>query len=339
MKILFADFTGVPPYTHQTLHEQAMSGTIASLIRVAEQLARTDDVIVAQPGRTEDVVLPGHAGYVGWDHRGRYPAGTDPDVVIMVKECRQAAPMRAAYPRARLMLWVPSIPGDTYRRHRGALVKADCTIVAVSDFQKSLFLDLFRGGPLTRWWRRPIPRVERVYYPIDDDLVPDDTPRDPDKLVFFSSPHKGLDQVLAALAAARKRRPTLRLALANPGYMALDLPNADDAIEVLGALPNHEVLRHVREAFCVFYPQTSFQETFGVVFAEANAVGTPVLSHPIGAAPEVLRGEGQLVDTRDPERTADRLMSWYTQGPPTVHARPEFRLSAVMAAWRQLLQQ
>jgi glycosyltransferase involved in cell wall biosynthesis len=115
-------------------------------------------------------------------------------------------------------------------------------------------------------------------------------------------------------------------------------PEADlgDAV-VLGALPFPQTVRHMRDAFCVFYAQTTLMETFGLVYAEANAVGTPVLAHPFGSAPEVLCSREQLVDATDPEHVADVLMSWYDGAAPPVYCKDELRLSRVIEEWEALL--
>ncbi len=55
-------------------------------------------------------------------------------------------------------------------------------------------------------------------------------------------------------------------------------------------------MQHIRESLCVFYPQTQRCETFGLVYAESNAVGTPVLAHDFGAAREVLSSPDQLIN-------------------------------------------
>jgi glycosyltransferase involved in cell wall biosynthesis len=91
----------------------------------------------------------------------------------------------------------------------------------------------------------------------------------------------------------------------------------------------------------VFYPQARFEETVGLVFAEANAVGTPVLAHPHAAAREGL-GEApadgrQLVDARDPEAAARRLTAWWRDGRPDVSGATRFQTSRVAADWERLL--
>lgn len=71
--------------------------------------------------------------------------------------------------------------------------------------------------------------------------------------------------------------------------------------------------------------------------AEANAVGTPALLHgPLGANAEVAATPDQIVDATDPGALVSRLAAW-RERPPSVTLRPEFRLSAVAEAWRELL--
>ena len=121
----------------------------------------------------------------------------------------------------------------------------------------------------------------------------------------------------------------------------------------------------VRSALCVFYPNFVLPETFGLVFAEASAVGTPVLTHDCGAASEVLADPRQLLPiapaARRYERVARllpdalrpmlaaraarrgifepyvaRVRAWLTDRPRTA-PDPRFRLAAVTERWRTLL--
>src|SRR5581483_2147599 len=57
----------------------------------------------------------------------------------------------------------------------------------------------------------------------------------------------------------------------------------------------------------VFYPKFVLPETFGLVFAEASAVGTPVLTHDCGAAAEVLADPRQVLPIAPAARRYERL--------------------------------
>ncbi|MGC1730330.1 MAG: glycosyltransferase family 4 protein, partial [Steroidobacteraceae bacterium] len=207
--------------------------------------------------------------------------------------------------------------------------------------------------------------VHRIYNPVDDGLVPDDAAIDPDKLVFFSSPNKGLKFTLDAFRALRRRMPQLRLCVGNPGYR--DLPAQRlDGVEWLGSLPHARIVAEARTALCTFSANFVIPETFGLVFAESHAVGTPVLTHDCGAAAEVLADREQLLPVGAAPRVyetllhnltprrriwaadlADRLGlfdgyierigGWHRGARPRVGPDPRFRLSRVAAEWRTLL--
>tara|TARA_R110002096_G_scaffold235626_1_gene425956 strand:+ start:1060 stop:1392 length:333 start_codon:yes stop_codon:yes gene_type:complete len=110
-------------------------------------------------------------------------------------------------------------------------------------------------------------------------------------LFFCSSPHKGLNQVFRQFAALRERFPKLTHEVADPGYLAWDTGKIPDGVWLRGSLSHDRRIGRMRRALCLFYPQDSFAETFGLVIAEANAVGTPFLvQRGLGANDEVVCG-------------------------------------------------
>jgi glycosyltransferase involved in cell wall biosynthesis len=208
-------------------------------------------------------------------------------------------------------------------------------------------------------------RALTLYNPVDDELHPDGTAVDPEKLVFFSSPNKGLYFALDAFRELRRALPGLRLVVGNPGYKALPaLQNA--GVELLGAQPQSRVHLQVRSALCTFFPNFLIPETFGLVFAESHALGTPVLTHDCGAAAEVVADPAQLLPVSaaarcyealagglppawraGPARLAgtaglfddyvERIRQWREGARPQVAPDARFRLSAVTSRWRALL--
>jgi glycosyltransferase involved in cell wall biosynthesis len=122
----------------------------------------------------------------------------------------------------------------------------------------------------------------------------------------------------------------------------------------------------VRTALCTFFPNFVIPETFGLVFAESNAVGTPVLTHDCGSAVEVLGDRSQILPVTVADRAyevllshvspgwragparvaaslgmfdvyAQRIAAWRDGGRPRVGPDPRFRLAAVADQWRALL--
>ncbi len=341
MRIVILDPDCPSSYCDTTLEERAMGGTEGTIVRLAEALGRAHEVYVAQPPRCASYRSADGVTYVPYDWKSTEPVAGEADAVILVRAYKLLKRVRRAYPHSRLFLWLHCFAGKARKDLNALAVEGQATIVTVSDTHRKQvvdFLDTYRGRD-TVYSPPERARVCRIYNPIPDDLAPDATPVDPDKLVYFSSPHKGLDQVLTAFEAVRARRPSSRLFIANPGYIPLKDRPAGDGVEILGALPHAEVLRHVRSAFCVFYPQHRFEETFGLIFAEANAVGTPVIAHPIGSAREMLRDDRQIVDARDPANASARLAEWHRDGRPPVTVCEDFRLSSVVASWKTLLRE
>jgi glycosyltransferase involved in cell wall biosynthesis len=84
--------------------------------------------------------------------------------------------------------------------------------------------------------------------------------------------------------------------------------SAAEAVESLGFVPNHEVLRFMAKSKVFAMP--SLYESFAFVYLEAMSHGLPVIAGKIGGAPELIRNgiEGYLVDASDVESTAEKIL-------------------------------
>lgn len=329
---LFLDPVAPFAYGGKASAGRALGGTEATVLRIAESLAsRGARVAVAQARREEREESAGGVLFLPYDPAAAPPDGwQDCENVVLLRADKLMKRLARQYPQARRWLWMHCFPG---RHRRGLLANAarqDFTLLTVSHALREAVL---RDNPQDAGEHGD--RVEVVYNPVVVGPSSGVGPRDRNKLVFFSSPHKGLEQVLERFGRLRAEWPDLTLYLANPGY----IPGPEMALEGvvnLGALDHSEVLRHVAEAFCVFYPQSSFAETFGLVFAEANALGTPVIAHPLGAAEEVL-GSSQVVDCDSAGAVEELFRRWREEGPPPVGLSPRFTLASVTQRWVDLL--
>ncbi|HTX24664.1 MAG TPA: glycosyltransferase [Steroidobacteraceae bacterium] len=356
--VLFFDPNCQSPYSRRTLEEAALGGTEASVTRIAEAL----DARVMQHNRTIT--------------EGRYlPAGqaSGVDHLVILRDPRTVGRICQSFPHARAYLWMHDLvrPGSKRGRRLAAaaqtLAQLRVTLVCVSDFQRRQAEAVLRlAGVGERV------RAVTIYNPVEDSLVPSGAPVDSAKLVFFSSPNKGLALTLDAFQAARRAIPDLYLRVGSPGYKSLRRAGMEsvegkiEAVQWLGALPHARILEEVRTALCVFYPNFVLPETFGLVLAEAKAVGTPVLTHDCGAAAEVLADARQVLPVtpavRRYERFAqllpnrvrpliapgaarlgvfdpyvERLRAWRSGGRPSNEPDARFRLSHIAERWRTLL--
>ncbi len=331
MRVLFHDATSALAYDAEMMSRRGIGGTESSVVRVVEGLSATHEICVAQRGRERSVSPHRGLRYVPLEEPRPFGA-SPPDWIVVLRKHRHVPGLRARYPASAMISWIHNWQRLDTVLLRGGLARSRCAVVAVSEAHRAATDRLLNG----RWSRAiggggPIP-VRRIYNPVDERLAPDDTPVQAEKLIYFS--RKGLHRVLAAFAAVRKAMPFLRLYVA--GFDAL--PGHPPGVQVLGRLPQHELFRHVREALCVFYAQDVHPETFGLVLAEANALGTPVLAHDFGAAREVLGGAEQLIDARNTPAIVERLRAWRAGARPKVSLRPEFRISRVLGEWRRLLE-
>lgn len=342
-RVVILDPVAPRAYSERTLGAEAMGGTEGTVVRVAGGLARRHQVIIAQCARAHAEAGKDGVLYVPWDKDEPLPGMRDAPVVVLLRAHKLLPRVREQYPHARLFLWLHCFPGHRRKTLAHCARKAGATIVTVSETHRRAVMDFaLSKDPASGPWLDVI----RIYNPVSDTLVPDHTEHNPDKLLFLSSPHKGLDEVLDAFRFLHHRWPRLRLFIANPGYLSRSLPGDLRGVVPLGPLPHEDAIHHVRESLCLFYPQTTFRETFGLVFAEANAVGTPVLAHPIGAAGEVIDGSReQLLPARnaggpgaserrlDYEGIAHVIERWRAGARPVVTTKPAFRLSQVLLDW------
>ena len=350
-QVLFYDPVCTEPYDTRSLHERALGGSEATLTRIADSLGAW----VIQHNRTEDF--------------GRYRRPQPlPDIASLVvhRDPRVLPQLREQYPQARVYLWLHDRIHPRSKRSRtlaavaALLGELAVTAVCVSDTQRAGV-----EATLDSLGIRSRTRTLTIYNTVDDAITPDGTSVDERKLVFFSSPNKGLAFTLDAFSALKRRMPDLRLVIGNPGYRA-DPRAARPGVEFLGAQPQERMHAEVRSALCTFCPNFVIPETFGLVFAESHALGTPVLTHDCGAAAEIVRDAQQLLPVtaacrlyqaatgwlpaawrQAPARLAaasglfdayaERIRAWRNGARPQVGPDPRFRLSVVRQQWMRLL--
>lgn len=348
--LVFWDPVCAQLYDSQSPDHAPMGGSESSLARVADAVG----AYVIQHNRTI--------------RSGRYcpPIRLDGiQDVIVNRDPRAFAKAKALYPHARLHLWLHdriepgSSRGRVLKSLAPTLIDSSVSLICVSNTQR-LAVEATLGPTFA-----PRLAMRTIYNPIADCLGPVATSFDPNKLVFFSSPNKGLAYTLDAFSQLRRKIPDLRLLVANPGYK---LFNAAPIVGVtwLGALPQTDIHREVRGALCTFCPNFVLPETFGLVFAESLALGTPVLTHDCGAALEVIADSRQVLAVtawqrlyertvhglplrirRTPARVAGKLgvfddyvqtiAAWRSGQRPKVAADPRFELATIANQWRTLL--
>jgi len=160
-------------------------------------------------------------------------------------------------------------------------------------------------------------KIDVVYNGVPVEPVPRDFPAladAPRKVLFLGLLHeqKGVSDLLAALALLRPSMPDWRAVIAGNGDIGFYEARAQAlgiAAEVSfpGWVDQESVRAHLRTSDVLVLP--SYNEALPLVILEALGAGTPVISTPAGALPEVLSdGETVLfIEPGDPAGLAEAL--------------------------------
>lgn len=312
MSLLFYDPVCPKKYSIHTVNTEPCGGTERSVARIAHALGAP---------------LVTHL----CEDQGSWPGIKQ---VVCLRDPSALSHARTRAPGAKLYLWCHDIAViefcQSLERHGGP----DTTLLVVSPFHRAQVLQAlsFTG------YSKGLAGIKVIYNPIDDELRPDPAFNvDRKKLVFFSSPHKGLQRTIEVFQMLRKKDPDFRLYIANPGYLPSAETDTFENVVNLGTLPHPEVIKQVRTALCTFHMNTIFPETFGLVYAESNAVGTPFLTHALGAVQDLVDHPYELIDCNDTAEVVMRVLEWSRGARPKVFGDPRFRMSKIVREWQAII--
>src|SRR5688572_30651272 len=208
------------------------------------------------------------------------------------------------------------------------VVEATDMLIANTDLEAKQLINLYGADP----GRVEVvhPGVDlNVFRPFDKARARADLglPADANVLLFAGrlQPLKAPDVLLRAVAELLDQSPSLRSrvvvpivggpsgsGLEHPESLAqlsteLGLDGADGVVRFVPPVAQADLARWCAAATLVAVP--SYNESFGLVAAEAQATGTPVVAAAVGGLTTVVRDgrSGLLLDTHDPRDWADAL--------------------------------
>lgn len=321
-----------PFYSDRSLELTALPGAIRSLILVAEELVKEYNVYILQMNRPR--VSVSRNGVIYAPHT----MTIEPEkvaAVVYLWSNYSVEKIFPLFPNAKQIVWFDdNLYSTPLYSNIPFLNSVGATILGNSKYHRAFLERTFEE------FRLPTSKLhfEYIYNPVPDDLVPNETKYDRNKLFFASSPRKGLDQALEILVHLRKADPRFYLAVANSSIHH-PIPEGREGVLILGPIAHPKVIQQMRHSLCLFYPNYVYPETFGLVLAEANSVGTPVLTHNLGAASEILRDDSQIIDATDREALVDRVLSWQKGARPKVEGHSFYRTSNVLEKWQALIEE
>lgn len=139
--------------------------------------------------------------------------------------------------------------------------------------------------------------------------------RDQNTIFFMGrlEKRKGALQAIKAYEVLKRTRPSTRLVIAGDGPLKSSLEQYVEANEIkdiafIGRLTEDE--KHTFMATCGIYTSPAlYGESFGIVLAEAMAMGAPIVAHANEGYRWTLKETGRLslVDCNDPQAYAERM--------------------------------
>lgn len=198
------------------------------------------------------------------------------------------------------------------------VVDAADLLVANTDLEAKQLINFYDADP---------GRVEVIYPGVDTHVFQPqdraaaraerDIPADAQVVLFAGriQPLKAPDVLLRAIQVMLERRPDLRSRLVvpvvgGPSGSGLDEPTSlatlahdlgiADVVRFVPPVPQHELAGWYSAASLVAVP--SYNESFGLVAAEAQACGAPVVAAAVGGLTTVVRDRhsGSLIETHEP---------------------------------------
>lgn len=297
MKFLFYP-QGCLPIHGKSLEERPLGGTEAGLIYLADELASLGHSVTVlsqfkNPPLTRALYLP-------------YFALADLGPVDVLVAVREWAPLLLPIESKVRLFW----SGDSYDQPQN---------VGLGDRRVSERIDAFlavsdwHGRTISETSRFPLEKVWVIRNGIKTEYFSGAEPRHRKRLIYSSTPYRGLQLIPAIFPAIRAQHPDAELHVFS-GYDVYAGPDRKfdaqavnefqtlrSVLEKLpgcfvhGNVSQRQLAREFMRSSVLCYPNT-FAETSCITALEAQAAGCAIVSSNYGALPETVGESGILID-------------------------------------------
>jgi glycosyltransferase involved in cell wall biosynthesis len=332
--IRFIDPVNYKEYNSYVLKTQPLGGTEATIVRVSSALSKSHTVEAYQRD-CGGHVDPSQVLYRSIDIVDEALKASQ-GISIVLRSLPYAIALKTHFPNEVVFAWLHDLQSANAELvHQYELCAGlGIELICVSQFHKE---NASQVRALCHPNKRPKIRV--IYNPVMVDKS-DGTPTKDKDLVFFSSPHKGLVETVEVFARFREfpELAHFKLKVANPGYFEIPEHIKGRAmVEILGPMPHAQMMMELSNAFAVLHLNSVFPETFGLVHAEAMALGIPVITSHLGANPEILTHPHFMTDVRDIRSVVHKLIDWVKYGAPKARLDNKFSIDNVRKVWEDLI--
>lgn len=285
------------PFDGTSLRHRPLGGTETAVIRLAESLSRIGHkVYVFTPNEYPPVTHPLYLPY-----RAIPDLGTV-DVAIAVRDLR---PLFSGITARNRYFWT----GDSYDQiqHLGLgdrrVIKILTSLLAVSNWQADR-LCAISGFPRDRTYI-----LRNGHAP---ELFNTEVERNPYRLIYSSTPYRGLSLLLPIFKELKKRIPEVELHIFSgmavydetgttrdenerPYKVLYEKLATTPGITLHGNVLQDQLAIELQRSRLMTYPNT-FEETSCIAAIESLAAGCPIITSRQGALPETIADSGILID-------------------------------------------
>ncbi len=316
MRITFIHTAGAPIHA-QSLEERPLGGTETALICLSQELHRIGHTVtvvgsVENPPLSLPLYLPLRA--IG--------DLAEQDVIIAVRDW---SPLFLPIAAKKRLLWT----GDSYDQP-ASVGLGDLRVAERID--RLLAVSSWHADTLCAASGFPRDKALVLRNGVRLSLFNGDEPRIRKRLIYSSTPYRGLALLTGIFAELRKAHPDLELHvfsglqvyqgagidenLAHTFEPLFTTLRATPGCTVHGNIKQEQLAREYMRSSVLAYPNT-FDETSCITAMEAQAAGCPIVSSARGALPETVREAGILLSEQpgSPEymakftSTVDKLLS------------------------------
>lgn len=320
--VVFVDVLSKHFYDRTALEKSAMGGTEATTIRIAEGLASLGLKVAVIEASVKDYFSPIMGQHCFFFHADDTQGMTCNHYVQLRRNDNPQL-----FKGSKKYLWLHDVanPGDIDVQ---SLKDHKIQVIGVSDWHRKNIRDSLPGYFDT---------VKYIYNPVPDEIYAKESPcYDPTILVWCASPHKGIANAVEVFKEIKRKNDKMQLLVFNPGYFGMDSSKLSviPGVNVYGPNSCTVLWNVIKKSLCVFYP-TEYQETFGCIAAEANALGVPIVTNDLAGLKESVSSSVQYARTN--EEVIEKVLDWNKNGRPDIRGQDKFKLSSVLLEWVQLL--
>lgn len=290
MKIAFFSSYLLPIHA-KTLDEKPLGGTETGVIRLAAALDQLGhDVTVFTTHEAPPPSKPRYLPLKDLKTSGEF------DVFIGMRDW---IPLVQEIKAKRKMLWVTDSYDvfHTFGIGDKRVAKRIDTLLTVSRWQ---------AQTLAAYSDFPLQKAFVIGNGIEIDLFKGSEVRHPKRLIYSSTPHRGLIHIPLLFTELKKRHNDLEIHIFS-GYQVYGAPSSMGAYEQLkiqleampdvhfrGNITQKELAREFMKSSILFYP-CNYEETFCITALEAQAAGCVVVTSKHSALPETVGDAGLLI--------------------------------------------